>query len=61
MAEKDRATRAKELISEEVAGLEKSYKEHHGDHPAKPTDVDYKRGKIDGLRQAGELLGEGKD
>lgn len=59
MAEKDRATRAHELIREEVEGLEKIYKAAYGEFPARPEDRDYRKGKIDGLKQAGELLGEG--
>lgn len=47
------------MIREEVEGLERIYKERHGDFPARPEDRDYRKGKIDGLKQAGQLLGEG--
>jgi hypothetical protein len=55
----DRVTRARELIREEAEGLERSYKAQYGEFPSRPEDRDYRKGKIDGLRQAGELLGEG--
>lgn len=54
----DKADRAREMIEEEVAGLERILREKHGDVPARPDDRDYKKGRIDGLKQAGELLGE---
>jgi hypothetical protein len=56
---KDRATRARELIREEVEGLERIHKAKYGDFPARPEDRDYRRGFVDGLRKAGDLLGEG--
>lgn len=38
---------------------QKQIKERGELRDAKPGDIDYQRGKIDGLRQAADLLGEG--
>lgn len=61
MADKDRVTRAREMIREEVDGLErKLLKEYPGAPETRRHSSDYQAGKIDGLKQTLDLLGEGK-
>lgn len=51
----------RDMISTEADHLaEKQVKERGELRDARYGDVDYQRGKIDGLRQAAELLGEGQ-
>lgn len=57
---KDTLRRLARTIREEVEHLEAKFKEHHNGYPVRQDIVDYKAGKIDGLKQAEKLLGEGE-
>lgn len=56
---KDRADVAKEMIKAEADGLEAQHAARWPNHPVRTDDADFKRGVIDGLRKAADLLGEG--
>lgn len=51
---------ARDMIRQEADFLEVQHKEKWPHHEARESDVDYKRGKIDGLRQAERLMSEGE-
>ena len=56
---KDRADTAREMIRAEAAHLADKMIAERGElREAKHADIDYRRGVVDGLNQAADLLGE---
>lgn len=58
---KDRASTARDMIREEADGLAKKMVQERGEvRESKYADIDYRKGVIDGLNKAADLLGEGE-